>query len=179
VVPNNITEICVFAQKKTYKMQTKKSVPTPPLRTTLKNNGPVRHAILWNLLQLNCYLYALSRDSIFPPLVPILSQQNPVHPLFISDPNQYYKLIYANINEVISSFQVSRLKLCKPVSSPMRATGAVISTSLTWLSQAPATSNTIVQNGSGAHPASYPTGTGDSFPGVGAAGSWGWPLTSI
>jgi hypothetical protein len=27
-----------------------------------------------------------------------------------------------------------------------------------------------VQNGSGAHPASYPTGTGDSFPGGKAAG---------
>jgi hypothetical protein len=36
-----------------------------------------------------------------------------------------------------------------------------------------------VQNGSGAHPASYPMGTRDSFPGNKTAGSWSWPLTSI
>jgi hypothetical protein len=36
-----------------------------------------------------------------------------------------------------------------------------------------------VQNGSGAHPASYPMGTGVSFPGGKAAGAWSWPLTSI
>jgi hypothetical protein len=29
-----------------------------------------------------------------------------------------------------------------------------------------------VQNGSGAHPASYPMGTRDSFPGGKAAGAW-------
>jgi hypothetical protein len=34
-----------------------------------------------------------------------------------------------------------------------------------------------IQNGSGAHPASYPMGTGDS--GGKAAGAWSWPLTSI
>jgi len=33
--------------------------------------------------------------------------------------------------------------------------------------------------GSGAHPASYPMGTGGSFLGGKAAGSWSWPLTSI
>jgi hypothetical protein len=32
-----------------------------------------------------------------------------------------------------------------------------------------------VQNGSGAHPASYPTGTRGSFPGGKAAGAWSWP----
>jgi hypothetical protein len=36
-----------------------------------------------------------------------------------------------------------------------------------------------VQNGSGAHPASYPTGTRVSFPGSKAAGAWSWPLTAI
>jgi hypothetical protein len=36
-----------------------------------------------------------------------------------------------------------------------------------------------VQNGSAAHPASYPMGTRDSFPGGEAAGAWSWPLTSI
>jgi hypothetical protein len=36
-----------------------------------------------------------------------------------------------------------------------------------------------VQNGSGAHPASYPIGTGGSFPGGKAVGTWSWPLTSI
>jgi hypothetical protein len=36
-----------------------------------------------------------------------------------------------------------------------------------------------VQNGSGAHPASYPTGTGGSFPGSKATKVWSWPLTSI
>jgi hypothetical protein len=36
-----------------------------------------------------------------------------------------------------------------------------------------------VQNGSGAHPASYPMGTRGSFFGGKAAGAWSWPLTSI
>jgi hypothetical protein len=36
-----------------------------------------------------------------------------------------------------------------------------------------------LQNGSGAHPASYPMGTRGSFPGGKAAGAWNWPLTSI
>jgi hypothetical protein len=36
-----------------------------------------------------------------------------------------------------------------------------------------------VQNGSGAHPASYPMGTRGSFPGGKAAGAWSWPLASI
>jgi hypothetical protein len=36
-----------------------------------------------------------------------------------------------------------------------------------------------VQNGSGAHPASYLMGTRGSFPRGKAAGSWSWPLTSI
>jgi hypothetical protein len=36
-----------------------------------------------------------------------------------------------------------------------------------------------VHNGSGAHPASYPTGTRVSFPGGKAAGTWSWTLTSI
>jgi hypothetical protein len=36
-----------------------------------------------------------------------------------------------------------------------------------------------VQNGSWAHPASYPMGTRCSFPGGKAAGAWSWPLTSI
>jgi len=31
----------------------------------------------------------------------------------------------------------------------------------------------------GAHPASYPTGTRDSFPGGETAEAWSWPLTSI
>jgi hypothetical protein len=35
-----------------------------------------------------------------------------------------------------------------------------------------------VQTGSEAHPASYPMGTGGSFPGGKAAAAWGWPLTS-
>jgi hypothetical protein len=34
-----------------------------------------------------------------------------------------------------------------------------------------------VQNGSGAHPGSYPMGTRGSFPGGKAAGAWSWPLT--
>jgi hypothetical protein len=37
----------------------------------------------------------------------------------------------------------------------------------------------VVQTGSGAHPTSYPIGTGFSFPGGKAAGAWSWPLTSI
>jgi hypothetical protein len=36
-----------------------------------------------------------------------------------------------------------------------------------------------IQNGSEAHPASYPVGTWGSFPGAKAAGAWNWPLTSI
>jgi hypothetical protein len=36
-----------------------------------------------------------------------------------------------------------------------------------------------VQNGSGAHPASYQMGNRGSFPGGKAAGEWRWPLTSI
>jgi hypothetical protein len=36
-----------------------------------------------------------------------------------------------------------------------------------------------VQNGSEAHPASYPMGTRGSFPGGKAAGARNWPLTSI
>jgi hypothetical protein len=36
-----------------------------------------------------------------------------------------------------------------------------------------------VQNGSGAHPASYPMSTRGSFAGGKAAGAWSWPLTSI
>jgi hypothetical protein len=36
-----------------------------------------------------------------------------------------------------------------------------------------------VQNGSEAHPASYPMGTRDSFSRGKAAGAWSWPLTSI
>jgi hypothetical protein len=35
-----------------------------------------------------------------------------------------------------------------------------------------------VQNGSGAHPASYPMGTRGCFAGGKAAGAWSWPLTS-
>jgi hypothetical protein len=35
-----------------------------------------------------------------------------------------------------------------------------------------------VQNGSGAHQASYPVGTRGSFPGSKGAGAWSWPLTS-
>jgi hypothetical protein len=35
------------------------------------------------------------------------------------------------------------------------------------------------QTGSGAHPASYPMGTGSCFSGGKAAGAWSWPLTSI
>jgi hypothetical protein len=36
-----------------------------------------------------------------------------------------------------------------------------------------------VQNGSGAHPASYPMGTRGSFPEGKAAGAWSWQLTSM
>jgi hypothetical protein len=36
----------------------------------------------------------------------------------------------------------------------------------------------VIQTGSGAHPASYPMGSGRSFPGDNAAGEWIWPLTS-
>jgi hypothetical protein len=36
-----------------------------------------------------------------------------------------------------------------------------------------------IQNGSGAHLASYPMGTRGFFPGSKAAGAWSWPLTSI
>jgi hypothetical protein len=36
-----------------------------------------------------------------------------------------------------------------------------------------------IQTGSVAYPASYPTGTGDSYPGSEAPGSWSWSLTSI
>jgi len=35
-----------------------------------------------------------------------------------------------------------------------------------------------VQTGSGAHPVSYPMGTGGSFPGVRAAGAWSWNSSS-
>jgi hypothetical protein len=36
----------------------------------------------------------------------------------------------------------------------------------------------VVQTGSEAHPASYPIGTGGSFPGGKAAGAWSWALTN-
>jgi hypothetical protein len=35
------------------------------------------------------------------------------------------------------------------------------------------------QNGSGAHPASYPMGTRGAFLGGKVTGAWSWPLTSI
>jgi len=35
------------------------------------------------------------------------------------------------------------------------------------------------QTGSGAHPASYLTGTGSFFTGGKAVGAWGWPLSCI
>jgi len=38
--------------------------------------------------------------------------------------------------------------------------------------------NHRVPNGSGTHLASYPMGTGGSFPGGKAAGVWSWSLTS-
>jgi hypothetical protein len=36
-----------------------------------------------------------------------------------------------------------------------------------------------IQTGSGAHPGSYPMGTGSSIPGAKAVGEWSSPLTSI
>jgi len=36
-----------------------------------------------------------------------------------------------------------------------------------------------VDRSTGAYPVSYPMGTGCSFPGRKAAGTWSWPLTSI
>jgi len=36
-----------------------------------------------------------------------------------------------------------------------------------------------VWTGSGAHPASFPMGTGGSYPSSKLAGTWSWPLTSI
>jgi hypothetical protein len=36
----------------------------------------------------------------------------------------------------------------------------------------------VLQTGYGAHPASYPMGTGGSFPRGKAVGAWNWPLTS-
>jgi hypothetical protein len=36
-----------------------------------------------------------------------------------------------------------------------------------------------IQNGSGAHPASYSMGTRGSFPRGKAAGTWSWSVTSI
>jgi len=36
-----------------------------------------------------------------------------------------------------------------------------------------------IQNGSGAHPSSYPMGTRSSFPWGKVTGVWSWPLTSI
>jgi hypothetical protein len=39
-------------------------------------------------------------------------------------------------------------------------------------------SSPLVQTGSQAHPASYPMGTGGSFPGGKAVGAWNWPLAS-
>jgi hypothetical protein len=36
-----------------------------------------------------------------------------------------------------------------------------------------------IQNGSGAHPASYPMAMSGSFPRGKAAGEWNWPLISI
>jgi hypothetical protein len=39
--------------------------------------------------------------------------------------------------------------------------------------------NMVYQNGSGAHPASYPIRTKGSFSEGKAAGAWSWPLTSI
>jgi hypothetical protein len=36
-----------------------------------------------------------------------------------------------------------------------------------------------IQTGSGAHPASYPVGTGGSFPDGKAAGVWSWQLTPV
>jgi hypothetical protein len=38
--------------------------------------------------------------------------------------------------------------------------------------------STLFQTVSGVHPTFYPMGTGDSFPGYKAAGTWSWPLTS-
>jgi len=35
------------------------------------------------------------------------------------------------------------------------------------------------QTGSGAHPAFYPMGIGDSFPGGKVAGAWSWSFTSF
>jgi hypothetical protein len=36
-----------------------------------------------------------------------------------------------------------------------------------------------VQTGSAVHPATYPMGIWDSYPGGKAAGAWSWPVSSI
>jgi hypothetical protein len=36
----------------------------------------------------------------------------------------------------------------------------------------------LIQTSSGVHPASYPVGTGGSFPEGKAARAWSWPLTT-
>jgi hypothetical protein len=48
-----------------------------------------------------------------------------------------------------------------------------------WFPAGAETFLNTAQTGSGAHPASYPMGSGDYFPGRKTAGTWRWPLTSI
>jgi hypothetical protein len=78
-------------------------------------------------------------------------------------------------NIVTASFRISNAK-CIITATKLRA-------GRPWLVQFPSGEGNFslhhfLQTGSGAHPASYPMGTGSSFPGDKVAGAWTWPLTS-
>jgi len=69
-------------------------------------------------------------------------------------------------------------------SSVIAATGCGLDSQMIWWVWFPAGAGNFslwycVQNGSGAHPASYSVGARGSFPGGKAAAVWSWPLTSI
>jgi hypothetical protein len=54
-----------------------------------------------------------------------------------------------------------------------------VGTATRWRVLLPAWVSHNVQTYSGAQPASYPMGTGCSFPGCKAAGAWSWPLHPV
>jgi hypothetical protein len=108
---------------------------------------------------------------------------------------QYYKFLYILISQAVSlslslpikpyAFRISRSAVL--VKSRDSSVDTVLGYGLDYRGSrvrfsAGAGSFSLhhrVQNGSGAHPASCPRGTGSSFPGGEADGAWSWPLTSF
>jgi hypothetical protein len=100
-----------------------------------------------------------------PPLVPILSQMHPIHTF-----PHYFPNIDSNImfpaGAVIAQWYSAGLRTGWPV---VRVPAEAANFSL----------HHRLQTCFRTHPASYPMGTRDSFPGGKATWAWSWPFTSI